>query len=287
MFKFWMYKLAAFCVNHLPSEISYHVGVFLSDLHYLFSFRDRRLVKNNLRVLLGTDKDLSPLVREVFRNFGRYLVEFFRMARHLDLNFIQEKVNVKNLEYIEDVLAKGKGGVLVSGHIGNWELGAAIISLMGYPPTVIALPHKERPVNDLFNYQRQMKGITVVPAANSVRKSIETLKGNGIVALNVDRDFSANGEVLDFFGKKTLIPKGAAIFSCKTGAAIIPMFLIRESNYSFTLEVYKPIYPPKISEGTVDDSSLTELMKQYIKIIEDKIRQYPTQWLMFREFWIK
>ena len=287
MFKFWMYQLGAFLVNHLPSKVSYRLGVFLSDLHYLFSFRDQRLVRNNLKIILETDKNFSPLAREVFRNFGRYLVEFFRMARHVDLNFIQEKVRVKNLEYIEEVLEKGKGGILVSGHIGNWELGAAVISLMGFPPTVIALPHKERPVNDLFNYQRQIKGITVIPVSNSVRKSIETLRGNGVMALNVDRDFSANGEILDFFGKKTLIPKGAAIFSCKTGAAIIPIFLIREAEDSFTLEICEPIYPSRIVEGIVDEDSLVALMKQYAKIMEDKIRQYPTQWLMFREFWVK
>ena len=165
------------------------------------------------------------------------------------------------------------------------------MGFLGYPLLVIALPHKERPVNDLFNAQRKAWELTVVPSNLAVRKCMERLRANGCIALAADRDFTANGEILDFFGKKTLIPKGAAVFSLKTGVPIIPVFLIRDSDNQHTLTVEEPIYPPHSAEAenkeTLDPELYIPLMKQYAKVIEQKIREYPTQWLMFREFWIK
>ncbi len=287
MFKFLLYKLGQFIVNHLSLKASYRFASVLSDLQYYLSFRDRRSVKNNLRIIVPDEKHIPELAKEVFRNFGKYLVEFFRMAREIDSVFMEEKIKVDHLEYVKQVLDNGKGAIILSAHIGNWELGGVILSQLGYPAMVIALPHKERPVNDLFNKQRETRGGKVIPSHSSVRKCIETLKNNGIVAVVADRDFTNSGETLDFFDRKAVIPKGAAIFSAKTGAAIIPTFLIRQADNTFRLIMEKPIYPPKIVNGQVDQETLLSIMKQHTKVIEEKIRQYPTQWLMFREFWVK
>jgi len=150
---------------------------------------------------------------------------------------------------------------------------------------VIALPHKERPVNDLFNAQRERWRINVVPSNLAVRKCLETLRNNRCVALVADRDFSAHGERMDFLGRQMLIPKGAAIFSAKTAAPILPVFMIREPDDSYTLSVEEPIFPPQPASETVDKDIALGIMSRYKEVIEKKIRKYPTQWLMFREFW--
>ena len=285
MFKFLMYKIGQFWVNRLSSQTAYRVAVILSDLQYFFSFRDRRAVRQNLKEILKSDGDLSFLTREVFRNFGRYLVEFFRMEKHMDLEYVRSRIKVKDLHYLDQVLAKGKGGIVLTAHMGNWELGAAALSLMGYPIFAIALPHKERPVNDLFNHQREAKGITIIPSNVAVRRCIETLRSNQLVAMVADRDFSMRGELMDFLGKKTLLPKGAAIFSLKTGAPIIPIFLLRDKDEAYDLVVYEPIYPTRKVEDQCDDALLIEMISKYLPLIENKIRQFPDQWLMFRPFW--
>ena len=287
MFKYILYKIGQFLVNRLSLGASYRLGVFLSDLQYFCSPRDRRSVTNNLRVILPSEKNLTPLTREVFRNFGRYLIEFFKMVNMVDGAFVRERVIVENLDDIKKVLEKGKGGILVSGHIGNWEIGGLFLSLLGYPTVAVALPHKERPVNDLFNHQREAKGITVVPIHLAIRTCLEALHENKLIALVADRDFTLKGEVMDFLGRKTLIPKGPAILSLKTGAPIIPIFIIRKDNERFLLSVEEPIYPNKIVEGEVEREDQIQLIKKYIAVIEKKIHQYPTQWLCFREFWVK
>ncbi len=254
----------------------------LSDLQYFLSPRDQRAVKDNLRVILSTDDNVSNMAREVFRNFGKYLIEFFRMARNIDKAYIEKNIKVNGIEFIDQALEKKKGGILLTAHMGNWELGGAVINMLGYPIIAIALPHKERPVNDLFNEQRQARGMTIIPTNTAIRRCIETLKKNGLVALLADRDFGANGEVLDFLGKKAMIPRGPAVFSVKTGAPIIPAFLIRGKDDAFTMSLKAPIWPGH--DGSETDRVL-KLMKTYTVIIEEQIRKNPTQWLMFRRFW--
>ena len=97
-----------------------------------------------------------------------------------------------------------------------------------------------------------------------------------------DGDFGNKGEMIDFLGKKAMIPKGPAAFAQKTGAPIVPAFLIREGDYCFRMVLEPPIYP----KGT-DEGALIALIKEYTAVIESKVREYPTQWLMFREFWVK
>lgn len=294
MFKYYLYRFARFLVNRLSLVMSYKLGVILSDIQYVCSFRDRRAVRNNLkRILLACPGgispgvDLSAMTREVFRNFGKYLVEFLRMDGMVNQDFIARRVKIENIDRITRALEKGKGAIIMTAHIGNWELGAVLLNMLGYPLMAVTLPHKERPVNDLFNHQREVHGIMVVATHNAIRKCMEQLKSNKIIAIVGDRDFTVKGgEVIDFLGAKALIPKGAAIFSKKTGAPIIPTFLIREPDGTFRLSILEPMFPPKEAdeEGVPEEEAIRRIMRRYLAVIEDQIRRYPTQWLLFREF---
>lgn len=287
MFRFYIYKFGQFCVHHLPLRWAYGIANVLSDIHYFCSFRDRRFVKNNLKVILPSQKNIAFLAREVFRNFGKYLVDFFRMQKTLNEDYIKKNIKIKNINRLDRALQGKKGGIFTTAHIGNWELGAAVLSLLGHPMVGVALPHKERPVNDLFNKQRERWGISIIPTNGALRRCLEALKENKLVAIVADRDFTQTGVEMDFLGKKTLIPKGAAVFCAKTGAPIIPIFFIRNADDSFTMEFGELIYPPVVQEDVVSEELLYAIMQKYTAVIEEKIRQYPTQWLMFREFWIK
>src|SRR6266850_721319 len=119
MFKYFIYKFGQFWVNVLPLKLSYRVAMFMSDCQYYFSFRDRRAVRNNLRIIAPHGSNITKLTKEVFRNFGKYLVDFFSMALKLDEHFVIENVKIKNLEILDRVLQNGKGGILITGHIGN------------------------------------------------------------------------------------------------------------------------------------------------------------------------
>ncbi len=285
MFKYCLYRFAQFLVRWLPLDLAYRLGVCISDLQYIFSFRDRRAVRNNLKRILSNTDHLSAMTREVFRNFGRYLVEFLKMDKMVDQDFMAHKVTVDGIEHLGQALQGRKGVILVTAHIGNWEIGAVLLSKLGYALMIIALPHKERPVNDLFNHQREVHGITVVSTNNAIRKCMEHLKNNKIIAIAADRDFTVKGgELTDFLGAKAMIPRGAAIFSHKTGAPILPTFLIRQEDKTFRLSILEPLPELIQREDISEEEAVRDIMRQYLRVIEQEIRRYPTQWLLFREF---
>ncbi|MFZ5800101.1 MAG: lysophospholipid acyltransferase family protein [Candidatus Omnitrophota bacterium] len=281
MINYLIYRLGQFLVLSLPRTLSYRLAIFLSDLHYLFYPRDRQAVRNNLQQVLGEYADIEGLVRQVFRNFGMYLVDFFRMAKMGKANF-RDSVTLENIEYVENELKKGKGVICVTAHLGNWELGGVAMALAGYPVLAVALEHKSALVNNFFNAQRIQQGVAVATLKSAGRKCLEALKQNHFVALVVDRDFSRNGILVELFGKKTLIPKGPAIFARRTGAAIIPGFVVRQDDHRFKVIFEKPL-AARITDKEEEDILL--ITQDYMRVVEDYVRRYPSQWLIFREFW--
>lgn len=283
MGNYHLYKLAEFLAKILPFGVSRAIVIFLCDIHFCFSKRDRQSVENNLKIVLKADHVPYQEVRGVFRNFGKYLLEFFTLSKRLQPAFIQSNVHIDNIEYLNEVLQKGKGGILVSAHIGNWEMGGAVLPMLGFPLSVVALAHKDPRVNALFNSKREIFGVQVIQTEVAVRRVMEHLKRNRLVAILADRDFGTRGIMMDFLGHKTMIPKGAAFFSIKTGAPIVPTFFIRRDDDHFDINIYPPIEPPQIPDGKITDQMAEAFIQKYLMSIEQEIRRNPSQWLLFRE----
>jgi KDO2-lipid IV(A) lauroyltransferase len=277
--------MGQFLANALPFGISNAMVMVLCDLHFCFSKADRQAVENNLKIVTGQKHVPAVQVRAVFRYFGKYLLEFFTMNKRLHPAFIESNVQIKNIEYLNEVLHKGRGGIVVSAHLGNWEMGGAILPTLGFPLSVVALSHKDPRVNALFNAQREAFGAMVIQTDVAVRRVVEHLKMNRLVAILADRDFGNRGIVMDFFGRPTMIPKGAAFFSMKTGAPIIPVFFLRTPDNHFEIKVYQPIDPPHLADGKITQQAAIDYIRQYLMVIEAEIKKNPDQWLLFREFW--
>jgi len=283
MINYILYRIGQFIALTLPLKIGYLLAVFVSDLRYIFADKDRQAVRENLKTIFPekTEREIRRLKIRMFRNFAKYLVDFFRFSK-LDTEYIKRNIKIENIHYIDEALAKGKGVIALSAHIGNWELGGVVIALLGYPFWAVALPHKHKAVNNFFNSQRESKGMMVIPLGKAVRRCFNLLKENKIVALAGDRDFTERGLVLDFFGKPAFFPEGPVAFALKTGAVIVPVFMVRNKDDSFTLKIEKPVeFNPTNDKGR----DLVELIKRYKMIFEDYIRRYPEQWYMFRRFW--
>ena len=283
MFNYILYRIGQLIALHLPLNLAYKVAIFFSDLHYIFAAGDRRITRENIKVIFPekSEREIRRMRIRMFRNFAKYLVDFFRFSK-LDINYIKRNIKVENIHYIDEALSKGKGAIIVTAHLGNWELGGVVVALLGYPFWIVALPHKYRKVNDFFNFQRGSKGINVIPLGRAARQSLVILKENRVLALAGDRDFSEKGIVSDFFGRPAIFPQGPAALSLKTGAKIIPGFMLRNEDDTFTFKFEKPL--EFISTGD-KNNDLIGLTAQYRNIFEDYIRKYPDQWYMFRKFW--
>ena len=284
MFNYILYRLGQLISLSLPLKLAYSLAVFVSDTHYLFAWKDRKTVAGNLKTIFPekSKKEIFRIRLALFRNFAKYLVDFFRFEK-MDKQYIENNVRLENMHYFEEALSKGKGVVILTAHLGNWELGGAVMALSGYSFSVVALQHKHKIVDNFFNHQRESKGIKVIPLGRAAKKCLEVLKSNGMVALVGDKDFGDNGVVCDLFGKKTHFPQGPAAFALKTGACILPGFLLRNPDDSFTLRMEKPI---EFTATKGQPKTIQEAICVYRDIFEGYIRKYPEQWYMFKRFWI-
>jgi KDO2-lipid IV(A) lauroyltransferase len=279
MLNYFLYKLGEFFACIFPWRIAYGFSIILANLQFAISKKDREAVINNLRIILPNEdeKVLFHKAKEVFINFGLYLVEFFRFSK-IDRDYVNKHFYVSGKKNIDKALEKGRGIVLLAAHMGNWELAGMALSLLGYPLMVIALDHKNPKVNDFFKKRRQSKGIEVVSLGTSIKQCYRGLRENKIVALLGDREFGDSGYPLEFLGKIKIIPRGAAVLALRTGASLVPVFVTRQGLNCLKMECLPEL---EIKQG----ESELGVIKRYTKIIEGQIRKNPSQWLMFREFW--
>lgn len=301
MLEYTLYRIGFFLSNALPLWLNYFLAKIFASLQYFLAKKDRMAVKNNIRVVTGSSKRLFRSGLEMYINFGMYLADFFRFSQ-LTKDYIDKNITIVGKEHLDNALKRGKGVIALTAHLGNWELGGAITGLLGYNIAAVALPHKDKRVNDFFNRQRNIKGLEVIPIGVAVRKCYKYLTDNKVVALLGDRDFSDTkfGLEVSFLGKNTRLPRGPAVLALKTGAAIVPGFVLRIKNNKFKLIFDKPIYPHTFTEKSQDakgvginsstnsdisDAAVKNLMQQYVPILEHYIKKNPTQWFMFKEFW--
>jgi lauroyl/myristoyl acyltransferase len=284
VFNYILYRIGEFLSLCLPLKLCYKIAIVISDVRAIFAPQDRRQVQGNLKAIFPekSDKEIREIRIRMFRNFAKYLVDFFRFSI-IDKEYISEHIQLQNLDYFDQVLKDGRGAIAVTAHLGNWELGGIMIALLGYPFWAVALVHKDKRVNAFFNAQRESKGMRVIPFGRAARQCLQVLAKNEILALAGDRDFTGKGVIVDFFGRPTLLPLGPAVFAQKTKAPIIRGFMVRNKDDTFTLKMERPI--EFLSSGNDQDDVLA-LVKQYKVIIEDYIRKYPDQWYMFRKFWV-
>jgi KDO2-lipid IV(A) lauroyltransferase len=283
-----LYKMGEWLSLSFPLEVNYRVADFLGNICYFFSRKAKRITSGNLKVVLTQSGDIHNLQcvnRQLFVNFARYLAEFFRTAR-IDRGFVEKNVRFEGRENLDAALSSGKGALLVGAHIGNWELGAVVLALLGYKINIIAWIHKNRRINDFFLSRREGKGVKVIPSEGlAVRGVFSALQNNEAVALLGDIDYPNPdmGITVKLFGHDTKIPKGPALFSLRTEAPIVPTFVIREHGTRFRFVFEKPILPGADRKSA---EALTRLTGKIAEVIESYIARYPSQWFMFRPRWL-
>lgn len=277
------YRLAAAVSRYLPGGFAYWIGLRISDLFYFFQRTSRRAVTANLaqvykaRQIEPSATVLRGLARKTFQNFGKYLVDFFRYAK-VSREELQRIVSIEHRERLEYAFGLGRGVIIVTAHFGNWEVGGAMLHALGYPVNVVAAPAEMPRVQRLLQKFREERGFRVVHVGFSGRTLLRCLKNGEIVALLSDRDFSNENNTLELFGKQVRFPRGAGWLAARTGAPIVPAFLLRLPDDTFLLRIHEPIIPDAASDPAL-------LIERIRDAIENEVGERPCQWFVFHEFW--
>ena len=248
---------------------------------YVFSKKDRQGLAFNLSVAL--DRPIGdPLVRrtarQVFVNYGRYMVDFFLIPQLPPKRMRQCFAYVKGEEILQRALAKGRGAILLSAHVGNWEIGGSMLSASNYSLAVVAMAHNSGIANALVNRLRNDIGIEVIEVDQSPFSGVGVLRHlgrNGVVAMIGDKDFFGQGRSITFFGKKVSFPVGPVVLSMMSGAVLIPAFVLKQSDgrYFGVLEEAVPL----LLEGDRDEIIEKNLGKT-ARVFEKYVRSHADQW---------
>ena len=280
-----LYKIGLFLLRFANKKIAYGIVFFFAKMKYRVSKKDREIVKENLRVVKPdvSEKDISSLAESVFKNFGRYLVDFFSLGKN-GKDFLKKNLRFEGLENIDEALKSGKGCIILTGHFGNWELAGYAVASMGYKLNAVALAHTDARINNLFIEQRKRAGIQVIPIGSAKKFCLASLERNELIAILGDRPYRDHGIKADFFGKTALVPRGAALFSIKKGTSIITAFTYREDEKK---DIYKLVFEKLVYVKHKDSTGelLKNITQNFIKRFESYIQKYPSQWYMFNKVW--
>jgi len=268
-------------VRCLPVSLCHWLGKVFVLVVYVFSKKDRAGLAVNISTAMGKPVDdpvVRSTVRQVFINYGRYMVDFFLLPQLPPQKVKKFFADIKGEEILQSALAKGNGVILLSAHVGNWEIGGSMLQLLNYPLAVVVMGHNTAITNVLVNRLRNDKGIQVIEADQSpfsVIRVLRYLNDNGIVAMSGDRDYFGTGREVNFLGKSLKLPVGPVILAMKSGAALIPAFVLKQPDGKYFGVLENAI--PLVLEGERDEI-IAKNLEMTARIFEKYIRSYPDQW---------
>jgi KDO2-lipid IV(A) lauroyltransferase len=281
--EYLQYRVADVLSFALPRQFAYWIGLRVSGMFYRRDRRGREAVKANLAHIMASkgvrpgDETLDRMTRRTFEAFGLYLVDFFRY-RHMTAERVDRMVTIEHPEYLDQLRDCGRGLVLVTAHLGNWELGGVVLVARGIPLNAVAMSHPNRRTDRLFRHRREQRGFRVICLDRAVPGCLAALARREGVALLMDRDYSGTGRNFPFFGKAAHFPVGAATLAIRTESVLFTAFLMRQTDDSFLLKTWPPIEAKRSMQ-------VDELQATLCARLEETVAAYPTQWFMFEKFW--
>ncbi len=190
------------------------------------------------------------------------------------------------MEHLEAARSAGKGLVIVTGHIGNWDIAGALLGHMNLPLHAVADRFEPERMNDLINGAREKHGIHILYLdTGSLKQMFMALKRNEIVMLLFDRPQPEDGVAVQFFGETAYLPPGPAAITIKTGAALMTGYALRDpGDKTFSGRFEEPIEYKHLLTGD-KEADIQRVTQEMVNRFERIIREHPEQWYMFREMW--
>ncbi len=274
-----VYELGTKWVGRVPRPIAYCLSQFIADLSFTFYRKAANNVFANLALACpkASEKELSAVARRIFRNYSKYLVDYGRFASQDRNSILASLVSFDGRENLEAAVAMKRGIILLTAHLGNWELGGIFFGSLGLKTNVVTLQDDDREIGDFRSSYRERYNVNTITLGDSPFSSmelVEALHNNEVVAMLIDRYHGRMDNISEvFFGKPTLFPKGPFTLARLTGAPIITAFVVREDAG------YKGVIgPPLLIQ---DESGEGEAARDTIKMLEQYIIMYLDQWFNF------
>lgn len=283
--EYWLVLAIARTLGRLPRSLSRIFVRALTLSAYLLLARLRRVGERNLELALPAlpRSQRNRILRRVFRNLGWQLVEFCRMQRYTAKN-VQGWLRTEGLEHYLAAEARGKGVLILTGHLGAWELSSFYHSLMGHPMGMVIRRLDNRLLDEYVNGIRCLHGNQVLHKGDFARGLLKAMHHGGTVGILMDTNMTPpQGVFARFFGIEACTASGLARVALRTGAAVLPGFCVWEAKE----RRYVLHFGPELRfEQTGDaERDILSATQQCNDVLESWIRRYPDQWLWIHRRW--
>lgn len=276
-------KILSHLISFLPYSLICRIGRGIGSLYFRVSGRQReRGIQQAMHSLEIPYNEARELIREVFCNLGQTLMEVLYIPA-LARKDISRYVSIEGLSYLEEALNAGRGVVILTAHMGNWEWLGAALAHTGLPITTIVKPQPNAQYTRILNEYRRQVGLEVFNRGSTeIVKAARALKQGKALGFLADLDGGTEGIFVDFFGRRASTPVGPALFAKKFNSAIIPAYAYHLPGGGHRVV----IEPPLSYEHCVDPEQ--EIFQNTVKMtrtLENAIRKHPTEWLWFLRRW--
>lgn len=266
----------------LPHRLAIRVGGGLGHLFRVFS--GKRVAAAERRCARALDVDAGEaraVVRASYSNMGRSVAEVihFSKSRRRLASFI----TVHGEENLRDAYERGKGVILLSAHLGNWELGAAVLAERGYPMNAIGADQRDERITNLIMEKREALGVRTVSKGFDLKSAIRCLRRGEVLAILIDQDVKDKGVMAPFLGIPASTPYGPAKIAMKYGSVILPSFMIRRGTSPYhDLHLLPSLWPDGYPGP---EETMEEAMTLCNEALSEWIRKYPGQWMWMARRW--
>ncbi len=244
-----------------------------------------RRARRNLAAALPamSEQERETCIRDMWDNLGRTFAEYAYLG-HFSANGDDPRIIIVGRENAKAAIAKGRGGLFVSGHCGNWELMPPCIRDLGLKGTLVYRPPNNPHVDEWIARQRRL-GLPTLAAkgGDGARAIIRTLKEGGFLAMLVDQKMN-NGISVPFFGREAMTPTGAPSLALRHDAPIVPAWCERLPGQRFRVTIYPEIPRPNTGDK---DKDVFEYALALNRFLEARIRENPMNWLWLHNRWPK
>ncbi|MEV8044271.1 phosphatidylinositol mannoside acyltransferase [Streptomyces griseoluteus] len=282
-----LYGVGWSTVKKLPEPVAARLGRTVADAAWKRRGKGvQRLEANYARVVPGASPErLAELSRAGMRSYLRYWMESFRLPAW-SAERVRTGFDPKGAHYLTDGLAAGKGVILALPHLANWDLaGAWVTTTLGIPFTTVAERLKPETLYDRFVAYREGLGMEVLAhsGASAFGTLARRLRDGGLVCLVADRDLSAAGVEVDFFGERARMPAGPALLAQQTGAQLLPVTLWYDDSPVMQGRVHPPVEVPGTGTRIEKTAAMTQALAD---AFASGIAEHPEDWHMLQRLWL-
>ncbi|MEJ1238480.1 lysophospholipid acyltransferase family protein [Chryseolinea sp. T2] len=257
----------------------------LTSLGFPFATQTRNLMIKNIGIAFGkelNDEQIRALAKKTFKMMGRNAGDILRATKVQSLADVEKFLVTHNLDIYENALAKKRGIVFITGHLGAFDLQVTNMALRGLNPNIIGTPIKDERLNKLLWEYRNKYGANAIERGKETFRLIKVLKSGGSVALLIDQDTKVKSRFVDFFGRPASTPVGATILAMKTGAVVVPTSIYLGEDWKQHMSFFPEVPMRDSGDEEADVIYNTQVLTT---IIENMIRAHPDQWVWMHDRW--